>query len=192
MIFEPVATAITIVLIAVILTVYASVPKRNGWIGKPILQTGITRVILPALVELKTQHSDASTKATKVKTEKQKQEPKISSTDTPGTKPKDEDAATQRSYPEKTDLSQINRPEGCNHHFGYLATLPKGTNTPDECYSCTDLINCYKKTKNPKPCKGCACESMNRFIFFITNYFSKYSPMNKYNRLLCASRNDPR
>jgi hypothetical protein len=144
MIFEPVTTAITIVLIAVILTVYASVLKRNGWIGKPVLQTGTTRVILPTPVELKTQHSDASTKATKVKTEKQKQEPKISNTDTPGAKPK-EDTETQRKNTEKTDLSQINRPEGCSHHFGYLATLPKGTNTPDECYSCTDLINCYKK-----------------------------------------------
>ncbi|MGD0449876.1 MAG: hypothetical protein ABSA79_02330 [Candidatus Bathyarchaeia archaeon] len=36
------------------------------------------------------------------------------------------------------------RPEGCNHHFGYLATLPKNTGTPDECYSCPKLIDCFK------------------------------------------------
>jgi hypothetical protein len=144
MIFEPVATAITIVLIAVILTVYASVLKRNGWIGKPVLQADTTSIIHPIPVELKTQHSDVSTKATKVKTEKQKQEPKISKNESIETKPK-EDTGTQRKITEKKDLSEINRPEGCSHHFGYLATLPKGTNTPDECYSCTDLINCYKK-----------------------------------------------
>jgi hypothetical protein len=155
MIFEPVATAITIVLIAVILTVYASVLKRNGWIGKPSLDTRLEVRTRSSSPELRTQISVAPAKDIKVKTEKQKQEPKISDTNTPSSKPKDEFTATQRKNTENPDFSQINRPEGCNHHFGYLATLPRGTNTPDECYSCTDLINCYKKKlKTPNPARA--------------------------------------
>jgi hypothetical protein len=145
MVFEPVATAITIVSIAVILTAYASVLKRNGWIGKPFLETGLEVKTRPSMIELKTQHSDYPAKDAKIISKKQTQEQKISNTDTTDTKPKDKDTTTQRKNTEKTDIQQINRPEGCNHYFGYLATLPKGTNTPDECYSCTDLINCYKK-----------------------------------------------
>lgn len=38
------------------------------------------------------------------------------------------------------------KPEGCNHYFGYLATLPKSAGTPDECYLCPKLIDCYKKS----------------------------------------------
>ncbi len=45
---------------------------------------------------------------------------------------------------QKTDNYKKDRPTGCNHHFGYLGTLPKGTETPDECYSCARLIECFK------------------------------------------------
>jgi len=49
---------------------------------------------------------------------------------------------------QKIDASKKNRPYGCNHYFGYLWTVPKGTKTPDECYSCARLIECYKEPKN--------------------------------------------
>ena len=42
-------------------------------------------------------------------------------------------------------------PEGCNHYFGYLWSLPKGTATPDECYCCLKLIDCFKETNELKP-----------------------------------------
>ncbi len=141
---NPISTAITIVSIAIILTVYASVLKRNGWIGKSTLETSLEVKTSPSQLYIKTRHCDAPKKVPKI-SKKQKQEPKISNNDTPHTKPNDKVTTTQRKTPEKIDGPQINRPEGCSHHFGYLATLPKGTNTPDECYSCTDLINCYKK-----------------------------------------------
>jgi hypothetical protein len=48
----------------------------------------------------------------------------------------------------KKGMPKKDVPEGCNHYFGYLWTLPKGTSTPDECYCCTKLIDCYKETKN--------------------------------------------
>jgi hypothetical protein len=45
---------------------------------------------------------------------------------------------------QKENDPKKDRPAGCNYHFGYLGTLPKGTKTPDECYSCTRLIECFK------------------------------------------------
>jgi hypothetical protein len=37
------------------------------------------------------------------------------------------------------------RPAGCNNYFSYLYTLPKGAATPDECYACVRLIDCYRE-----------------------------------------------
>ena len=56
---------------------------------------------------------------------------------------KKEKAITKRKKNMKQD-----KPEGCNNNFGYLASLLKGTATPDECYSCTRLLDCRKQTKN--------------------------------------------
>jgi hypothetical protein len=41
--------------------------------------------------------------------------------------------------------AKIDRPVGCNNYFGYLSTHPRGTATPDECYACPKLIDCYKE-----------------------------------------------
>jgi DNA-directed RNA polymerase subunit RPC12/RpoP len=40
------------------------------------------------------------------------------------------------------------RPPGCNHYLRYLGARPKGTRTPDECYSCPRLIDCYIKASD--------------------------------------------
>jgi hypothetical protein len=44
------------------------------------------------------------------------------------------------------NLKQNRSAAECNHHFGYLRNLPKGLETPDECYFCAKLIECYGKT----------------------------------------------
>ena len=38
------------------------------------------------------------------------------------------------------------KPPGCINYFGYLWTLPRGSTTPDECYACSRLIDCYKES----------------------------------------------
>jgi DNA-directed RNA polymerase subunit RPC12/RpoP len=49
---------------------------------------------------------------------------------------------------QELDGSKKDKPAGCNHYLRYLGTLPKGTKTPDECYSCPTLIECYKKASD--------------------------------------------
>lgn len=57
--------------------------------------------------------------------------------------------ANNKLTPKQTENDKgKNRPEGCNHHFGYLATLPKGAATPDECYLCPKLIDCSNKNSS--------------------------------------------
>ncbi len=34
------------------------------------------------------------------------------------------------------------KPSDCAHSVGYLKTLSKGTPTPEECLTCTSLIDC--------------------------------------------------
>jgi len=43
-------------------------------------------------------------------------------------------------------LEQKTSTLSCNHHFGYLKNLPKSTEIPNECYFCTKLIECKRKT----------------------------------------------
>ena len=45
---------------------------------------------------------------------------------------------------QKANKPQNDRPVGCINYFGYLGKLPKGTEAPDECYSCVKLIECFK------------------------------------------------
>lgn len=58
-------------------------------------------------------------------------------------KPKENEKTREKKENTKQDKS-----EGCNEYFGYLASLPKGTATPDECFSCNRLLDCRKQTKN--------------------------------------------
>jgi len=38
--------------------------------------------------------------------------------------------------------------EGCVHKFGYLRTLPKNTPIPDECFGCSQILECLMREKN--------------------------------------------
>ncbi|MFQ5999213.1 MAG: hypothetical protein ACE5J6_00410 [Candidatus Bathyarchaeia archaeon] len=43
---------------------------------------------------------------------------------------------------EKTETSQEARSSGCPHHFGYLKEYPKNTPIPNECFTCTKIMEC--------------------------------------------------
>lgn len=61
-----------------------------------------------------------------------------------------------KSLNESKNFKKVNRkkmsgvkkekPIGCNNYFGYLCIRPKGGATPDECYACAKLIDCYKES----------------------------------------------
>jgi hypothetical protein len=42
-------------------------------------------------------------------------------------------------------------PTECVHHFGYLETLPKGAAIPDECLTCSKLLQCFVKKEKITP-----------------------------------------
>ena len=43
---------------------------------------------------------------------------------------------------EKPEFSRNNNSSGCPHHFGYLKEHPKHTPIPNECLTCTRLMEC--------------------------------------------------
>ncbi len=47
---------------------------------------------------------------------------------------------------ELTEANNVNenkpKPPGCNHQAGYLKNRPKDSPVPDECLTCTEMINC--------------------------------------------------
>ena len=38
-------------------------------------------------------------------------------------------------------------PQRCTHHFNYLYSLKRNAEIPNECYSCSRLIQCFQKPK---------------------------------------------
>ena len=78
-------------------------------------------------------------------------EQKMEETSIPAIKLKENDNLQKMNHESFIKQEVINSekevPEGCNHYFGYLWSLPKGTATPDECYCCLKLIDCLKETK---------------------------------------------
>jgi hypothetical protein len=133
-----IVTAITIVLVGAILTGYVSVLKRNGWIGRIRVETGLPKSMLQSQPAFKNQYSNppsnnAESASKNIDTPKTKTPEKISPTVEP------------RETQKKTQEPSKNQPEGCRQYYSYLSTLPKGKSPPDECFCCTDLINCYKR-----------------------------------------------
>ncbi len=145
-----ITTAITIVSIAAILAVYILVLKRNGWIGKASVEKSPTKTIIETKPELKTSESTPVAVETKVAITKQEAKETQAFIETDVAVPVvklQENKKVKRKNHKKAEEPPKDRPEGCNHHFGYLWSLPKGTATPDECYMCFKLIDCYKETK---------------------------------------------
>ena len=49
----------------------------------------------------------------------------------------------------KTSGSPVEKtPSECAHRFGYLKKLPKEAAVPDECLTCSTLLQCFAKRKN--------------------------------------------
>lgn len=44
--------------------------------------------------------------------------------------------------PIKTEISKETRNSGCPYHFGYLRDQPKNTPIPNECLTCTKIMEC--------------------------------------------------
>lgn len=50
--------------------------------------------------------------------------------------------ATLSVETERTEISGDTKPSGCPHHFGYLKEHPKNTPIPNECLTCTKIMEC--------------------------------------------------
>ena len=49
--------------------------------------------------------------------------------------------------PIKTEISKETRNSGCSYHFGYLREHPKNTPIPNECLTCTKIMECLMRTE---------------------------------------------
>jgi hypothetical protein len=144
-----IVTAITAVLVGAILTVYILVLKKNGWIGKPSIETGLKDNSFQSQPELKKQKPAPIVveKEAAIVKQKTKETETALETDVPIVKSQENKNVLRKNNKKVGNLAK-EKLAGCNHYFGYLWTLPKGTTTPDECYCCTKLIECYKETKD--------------------------------------------
>jgi hypothetical protein len=115
-------------------------------------ERSLKEIALQSKPELKTKDSASTPTDAKVsKTNNGNKEPKALRTTSPIAESKQRGPQeTNRSLilKQKMDAAKKDRSDGCSHYFGYLSALPKGTKTPDECYSCARLIECYKEAKD--------------------------------------------
>jgi hypothetical protein len=148
-------TAISIALIAAILATYLTVLKRNGWIGHAVTN-------YQSESNLEENASFASTDSTALASDNGNLE-LVEEIKNAGQVDEPEEnvdlAAEEQKIILKQKLAQKlieaqqysamkNASPQCTHRFGYLSALKKKTEIPDECYSCTQLINCVKEPKN--------------------------------------------
>ena len=143
-----VATSITAISVGGILTIYLSVLKRNGWIGKAASNQSKT--------ELKEKSaSDSTKKAVSAPVNKSPEPKEITS---PAVKEKSngtiddkktilKEKLTKQLMESQQHFERQDVPSRCNHYFGYLFSLKKNAAIPDECYSCSKLIQCFQKPK---------------------------------------------
>jgi hypothetical protein len=135
------------VLVGVILTGYFSVLKKNGWIGKTSFEKELKTSSFQSQPEQKTQNAfDSLIEAKEPKPKKNGKEPQTQKAVLSMVK-SNENKNSPREKPKKADETQKDKHSGCNHYFGYLSTLPKMTATPEECYFCAKLLECYKETE---------------------------------------------
>ena len=78
-----------------------------------------------------------------VESEENKNPPECTPKGTPKSTPEEDPFLKQ-----KLDALKKDRPVNCNNYLGYLRALPKGTKTPDECYCCLSLVECYTKASD--------------------------------------------
>ena len=111
-------TAITIVLVGAILTVYLSILKKNGWIGSISIGKSFGRGSKenapPSKPESKTQNSTALRIETEASTTtiKENKEPKALKTAAPTIKPK-ENKSPEKINRKKAEALKNDKPAGC-------------------------------------------------------------------------------
>jgi hypothetical protein len=140
-----IGTAITIALVGAILATYLLVLKRNGWIGKATIEKSQTENTLQNKPELKTQKLPPIIIENKVTIAKNENKQPETSENKPLAIKKEEPKNNEKTDFKKVSITKKETPEGCNHYFGYLRSLPKATATPDSCYCCLKLIDCFKE-----------------------------------------------
>ena len=145
-------TAILIVSVATILSVYLWVLKKNGWIGnssrltEPNLREKPSPVVMekgPSVIEKERQEPDEIKQARQFAEQEEKKDP---AEDYKKTFLKR--GLTQKPIEAQKPSQVRDVPPRCTHHFGYLGSLGKSEEIPDECYSCSKLIQCFKETNN--------------------------------------------
>ena len=123
-----------------------------------LLITIVILILLYLIVLIKLKPSTVGEKTLKTKSLKQNI-PKFSSTErqnNPVIHPEKQKEHTEKaeaierpkSVPtvsvetEKTENSRDAKTSGCPHHFGYLNEHPKNTPIPNECLTCTKIMEC--------------------------------------------------
>lgn len=48
--------------------------------------------------------------------------------------------------PRKDQASNLDSGPSCLNYFGYLGTLPKNSNIPDQCLGCARIVKCLTRT----------------------------------------------
>jgi len=128
-----------------------------------LLVTVVILILLYLIVLIKLKPSTVGEKT--IKTESLKQNiPKVSSTERQNNpvihhedqeeRPEEVEAierpksvSTVSVETEKTEISRDTKTSGCPHHFGYLSEHPKNTPIPNECLTCTKIMECLVRTK---------------------------------------------
>jgi len=149
-----VATAMTAVSIGGIVTTYLSVLKRNGWIGN--MANSKSQIISKAEPTKSAAENEASTKTEENKKLKRIKEAKSDNAEEELAPKETANAENKVVLKKKLAKTLIEAqkssetyevPRKCNHHFGYLSSMQKDAEIPDECYTCSKLIQCFQEPK---------------------------------------------
>jgi hypothetical protein len=149
-----VATAITAASIGAILVTYVSVLKKNGWIGNATINQ--IKIVPPKKENPSPQPKENASPLNleslepeefKETSEAVPQETIIDSAT------QDKKIVLKQKLAEKLIEAQKSSAEQnvsphCTHYFGYMYSFQKNSQIPDECYSCPELIQCFKEPKN--------------------------------------------
>ena len=147
-----ISTPVAIVSIVAIVAGYLLVLKRNGWIGgKSVVEESPAKKPIEDRRIVKIQPAPTTVERKVALPKIEKKEPEIRTTTPPIIVKKEEAMPIKRAVSKETNEPKKDISEGCNHYFGYLWSLPKGTATPDACYLCFKLIDCSKEQKESKP-----------------------------------------
>jgi hypothetical protein len=149
-------TALTIIVISVILVLYFIVLKRKGWLREDWKETHYRcpnqecRKIFEKPVKLNDLSQnpprvysacphcgfDLETASPSAVGKKTKMPFKIPQS------PKESTEISEKPTAAKDNKKLQERPPKCSHFLGYLRKIPKNTTIPDQCFSCPKMVEC--------------------------------------------------